>query len=145
MAAGLSSKQKAFNVFQMSCETVERELLTHADLLATIETDDGLQGNGVSLATVQLLSKQVLGQDFNQPMFFDNFAVINPYVVGEKHLKLLLQMDQKRLDAIYFNPYDDLLNTIEAVYALESNEFKGLQTVQLQIKHIALIDNSVSR
>ncbi|MES2580646.1 MAG: single-stranded-DNA-specific exonuclease RecJ [Pseudomonadota bacterium] len=145
MAAGLSIKQMDFDVFQTAFETVVRELLTEADLQATIETDGGLQGNEINLATAQLLSKQVWGQGFNQPLFFDTFAVINQRIVGEKHLKLLLQKDQKRFDAIYFNHHDDLPENIEAVYALEANEYKGLQTVQLQIKHVELIDNNASK
>lgn len=145
MAAGLSIKQTDFAVFQKAFETVVRELLTEADLQATIETDGGLQSNEINLATAQLLSKQVWGQGFNQPLFFDSFAVINQRIVGEKHLKLLLQKDQKRFDAIYFNHHDDLPEKIEAVYALEANEYKGLQTVQLQIKHVELIDNNASK
>lgn len=145
MAAGLSIKQADFDVFQKAFETVVRELLTEADLQATIETDGGLQGNEINLATAQLLSKQVWGQGFNQPVFFDTFSVINQRIVGEKHLKLLLQKDQKRYDAIYFNYHDDLPENIEAVYALEANEYKGLQTVQLQIKHVELIANSTSK
>ncbi len=145
MAAGLSIKQSDFDVFQKTFETVVRELLTEADLQATIETDGGLQGNEINLATAHLLSKQVWGQGFNQPLFFDTFAVINQRIVGEKHLKLLLQKDQKRFDAIYFNHHDDLPENIEAVYALEVNEYKGLQTVQLQIKHVELIVNNASK
>jgi len=139
MAAGLSIKQTDFEVFEKAFETVVRELLTEADLQAAIETDGGLQGNEMNLATAQLLSKQVWGQGFNQPLFFDAFKVINQRIVGEKHLKLLLEKDQKRFDAIYFNHHDALPESISAVYALDINEYKGLQTVQLQVKHIDLI------
>jgi len=139
MAAGLSIKQTDFEVFEKAFETVVRELLTEADLQAAIETDGGLQGNEMNLATAQLLSKQVWGQGFNQPLFFDAFKVINQRIVGEKHLKLLLEKDQKRFDAIYFNHHDELPESISAVYALDINEYKGLQTVQLQVKHIDLI------
>lgn len=136
MAAGLSIKQTDFEIFEQAFETVVRELLTEADLQAAIETDGGLQGNEMNLATAQLLSKQVWGQGFNQPLFFDSFKVINQRIVGEKHLKLLLEKDQKRFDAIYFNHHDELPENISAVYALDINEYKGLQTVQLQVKHI---------
>lgn len=139
MAAGLSIKQTDFEIFEKAFETVVRELLTEADLQAAIETDGGLQGNEMNLATAQLLSKQLWGQGFNQPLFFDAFKVVNQRIVGEKHLKLLLEKDQKRFDAIYFNHHDELPETISAVYALDINEYKGLQTVQLQVKHIDLI------
>ncbi|MES2636167.1 MAG: single-stranded-DNA-specific exonuclease RecJ [Pseudomonadota bacterium] len=141
MAAGLSIQQADFDVFQKAFEAVVRESLTDADLLATIETDGGLQTNEINLATAQLLAKQVWGQGFNQPLFFDVFKIVNQRILKEKHSKLLLEKDLKRFDAIYFNHHEDLPENITAVYALETNEYKGLQTVQLMIKHVELTVN----
>ena len=138
MAAGLSILKKDYDRFQTAFEHVLRELLTEADLQAAIETDGGLQPDEMSLATAQLLSRQVWGQGFNEPLFFDTFSVINQRVLKEKHSKLLLEKDQKRFDAIYFNYAGDLPNIITAVYSLDVNEYKGLQTVQLMLKHIQL-------
>lgn len=143
MAAGLTIKQADLERFQQAFETVTRELVTEADLQAAIETDGGLHGDDMNLATAELLSRQVWGQGFNEPLFFDTFNVINQRILKEKHLKLLLEKDQKRFDAIYFNFADknfadDLPNTISAVYSLDMNEYKGLQTVQLMLKHIEL-------
>ena len=135
MAAGLTIKQADFLVFETAFEAVVRSLITEADLQAVIETDGGLQAHEVSLQTAQLLAKQVWGQGFNQPLFFDDFQVINQRVVGEKHLKLILEKDQKRFDAIYFNQHEFLPDYISATYTLEANEYKGLQTVQLQLKY----------
>ena len=135
MAAGLSIHQADFLTFQLAFEAVVKSLLTETDLQAVIETDGGLQGNEISLATAQLLSKQVWGQGFHQPLFCDTFQVINQRIVGEKHLKLLLEKDQKRFDAIYFNHQENLPEKVVATYALEANEYKGLQTVQLQLKY----------
>ena len=58
--------------------------------------------------------------------------------MGEKHLKLLLEKDHKRFDAIYFNCTNVLTENITAVYAPEVNEYKGLQTLQLHIKHVLI-------
>jgi len=135
MAAGLSIKPTDFLAFETAFEAVVRSLITEADLQAVIETDGGLQSHEVSLQTAQLLAKQVWGQGFNQPLFFDDFQVINQRVVGEKHLKLILEKDQKRFDAIYFSRHEFLPEYISATYTLEANEYKGLQTVQLQLKY----------
>ncbi|PPC88728.1 MAG: single-stranded-DNA-specific exonuclease RecJ, partial [Methylotenera sp.] len=118
-------------------ESVVKSLITETDLQAVMETDGGLQSHEVSLQTAQLLAKQVWGQGFQQPLFFDAFQVINQRIVGEKHLKLILEKDQKRFDAIYFNQRDFLPDQISAAYVLEANEYKGLQTVQLQLKYAA--------
>jgi single-stranded-DNA-specific exonuclease len=138
MAAGLSILQKDFAAFQQAFEAVARELLNEADLQAIIETDGNLDVKDVSLQTAWILASGVWGQGFPQPLFNDTFNVIQQRIVGEKHLKLILQKDQKRFDAIYFNCVENLSGNINAVYALEANEYKGLQTVQLQIKHVLI-------
>lgn len=137
MAAGLTIQQADFLAFETAFEAVVRSLITETDLQAVIETDGGLQSEEVTLQTAQLLAKQVWGQGFNQPLFLDDFQVINQRVVGEKHLKLILEKDQKRFDAIYFNQPTFLPEQISAAYTLEANEYKGLQTVQLQLKFAA--------
>ncbi|MES2547962.1 MAG: single-stranded-DNA-specific exonuclease RecJ [Pseudomonadota bacterium] len=137
MAAGLTINPADISAFEIAFEAVVRSLITETDLQAVIETDGGLQSHEVSLQTAQLLSKQVWGQGFNQPLFFDEFQVINQRVVGEKHLKLILEKDQKRFDAIYFNRHEFLPEQVSAAYTLEANEYKGLQTVQLQLKYAA--------
>ena len=139
MAAGLSIFEKDFEKFQTAFETVARELLTEADLQALIETDGSLDTSDISLQTAQILASQVWGQGFPQPLFGDNFSVISQRIVGQKHLKLILEKSQKRFDAIYFNCVDDLSENISAIYTLEANEYKGLQTLQLQIKHIGML------
>jgi single-stranded-DNA-specific exonuclease len=136
MAAGLSIKQENYIAFQSAFERVTRELLNEADLQAFIETDGSLDVKEMSLQTALVLASSAWGQGFPQPLFNDDFKVINQRIVGQKHLKLLLEKDQKRFDAIYFNCVENLPENINAVYALEANEYKGLQSLQLQIKHV---------
>jgi single-stranded-DNA-specific exonuclease len=138
MAAGLSILEKDFALFQSAFEAVARELLTEADLLAMIETDGSLCVEEMSLHTAQMLASSVWGQGFSAPLFCDDFKVINQRIVGEKHLKLILEKDQKRFDAIYFNCADNLPEAVNAIYALDVNEYKGLATLQLQIKTIIM-------
>lgn len=136
MAAGLSIKAEDFMQFTSAFEHVTRSLLNEADLQATIETDGHLDANEISLQTALTLASNVWGQGFPQPLFNDDFRVIQQRVVGEKHLKLLLEKDDKRFDAICFNCNDNLAEHINVVYSLDANEYKGLQTLQLMIKHI---------
>ena len=136
MAAGLSIRQTDFLAFEKAFEAVVKTLLTETDLQSVIETDGGLHREQFNLKTAQLLSQQVWGQGFNQPLFYDAFQVVNQRIVGEKHLKLTLEIDQKRFDAIYFNHQENLPQQIMAAYVLEANEYKGLQTLQLQLKYV---------
>jgi single-stranded-DNA-specific exonuclease len=136
MAAGLSILERDFATFQHAFEAVARELLNEADLQAFIETDGNLDAKDMSLQAALVLASSVWGQGFAQPLFNDHFKVIQQRIIGEKHSKLLLEKDRKRFDAIYFNYADELPENISAVYVLDANEYKGLQTLQLQIKHI---------
>ncbi len=141
MAAGLTIREADFTAFQTAFEAVTRSLLTEADLQAVLETDGQLDIQEMSLQTALMLASGVWGQGFAQPVFNDDFKVINQRILGEKHLKLILEKDsqrgdKKRYDAIYFNHADSLPLDIVAAYALEANEYKGLQTLQLQIKYI---------
>ena len=139
MAVGLSIREADFTAFKTAFEEVARELLNQADLQALMETDGSLDAKDISLQTALILASQIWGQGFLQPVFCDVFKVISQRIVGQKHLKLILEKDKKRFDAIYFNCVDDLSENISAVYALDVNEYKGLQTLQLQIKHIAML------
>ncbi len=136
MAAGLSIKQTGFTAFQNAFEAVARELLTEVDLQAILETDGQLDVNDMSLQTAWILAAGVWGQGFPQPIYSDTFKVINQRILGEKHSKLILEKENKRFDAIYFNHADSLPENISAAYALDANEYKGLQMLQLQIKYI---------
>ena len=141
MAAGLSIKQADFAQFQKAFEVVARELLTEADLQAVIETDGNLNASEMNLQTAQMLAMQVWGQGFAPPLFYDDFKVINQRVVGEKHLKLVLEKeslekDKKRFDAIFFGQAALLNEKINVAYALDVNVYNGLSTVQLLIKHV---------
>jgi single-stranded-DNA-specific exonuclease len=138
MAAGLSIKAEDFAQFQTAFESVTRSLMSEADLQQLLETDGHLCKNDMSLQTAMVLASIVWGQGFPEPIFMDDFKVITHRIVGEKHLKLLLEKDHKRFDAIYFNCTNVLTENITAVYAPEVNEYKGLQTLQLQIKHILI-------
>ena len=133
MAAGLSIKQADFAQFQEAFEIVARELLTEADLQAVIETDGNLSASEMNLQTAQMLAMQVWGQGFAPPLFYDDFKVINQRVVGEKHLKLYLEKQGKRFDAIFFGQTAFLPEQIQTVYQSQTNTYNGLQSLQLQI------------
>jgi single-stranded-DNA-specific exonuclease len=65
----------------------------------------------------------------------DEFAVLNQRIVGEKHLKLYLERQGRRIDAICFGRTEFLPERIQAVYQLQVNTYNGAQSVQLQIVH----------
>jgi single-stranded-DNA-specific exonuclease len=82
-----------------------------------------------------MLDAEIWGQGFPQPLFCDNFAVENQRVVGERHLKLQLQKDGKRYEAMRFGSLEPLPTKLRAAYRLAVNEFNGLKSIQLNVEH----------
>jgi len=137
MAAGLSIPKHKFLAFQDAFEEVVRELLTPIDLQAVIQTDGGFMADEMTLQNAQALASQVWGQGFAPPLFHDEFSVINQRIVGSKHLKVLLEKQGKRFDAIYFGQTELLPEKAEVAYQLQVNTYNGLQSVQLQLLHVS--------
>ena len=133
MAAGLSIKKEDFLLFQKAFESVVSELISPADLMATVETDGSLKTSEMSLEIANMLTLSVWGQGFALPLFSDLFTVLNQRIVGEKHMKLILEKDEERFDAIFFGQVDFLPNQFRGQYQLQVNAYNGVTSLQLQI------------
>ena len=136
MAAGLTIGEDDFDVFTSAFEVVAQSLLNHSDLDEIIEIDGTLNVQSMNWDLASALEKQVWGQGFAVPMFAGDFEVKQQKVVGEKHLKLSLQVEAGRfIDAIYFGCQEFLPERVQLVYALQTNEFNGRQSLQLNVRH----------
>jgi single-stranded-DNA-specific exonuclease len=134
-AAGLTLRAADFERFAGIFESVARELLSAAQLARTIETDGSLASAHLDLGLAQLFERQIWGQGFPQPLFCDEFEVLNQRVVGEKHLKLKLARGGRTVEAMRFNALEPLPSPVRAAYRLSVNEFNGAQNLQLVIEH----------
>jgi single-stranded-DNA-specific exonuclease len=134
-AAGLTLRAADFSRFSELFEAVARELLLPAQLSRTVETDGALESAYLDLGLAQLIESQIWGQGFPQPLFCDEFEVVNQRVVGEKHLKLKLARGGRTVEAMRFNALEPLPSTVRAAYRLSVNDFNGMQTLQLIIEH----------
>jgi len=135
MAAGLTIQEADFERFNVEFEAVVAGLLTPADLEAIIEVDGELDAADIHWDMACAIERQVWGQGFPQPAFYDAFQVIDQRVVGERHLKLTLSKQGKRFDAIFFQQQEFLPKDILAVYHLQTNQYNGAQAVQLSLRY----------
>ena len=144
MAAGLSLRGKDFEAFEQAYDKGVRELLKPEQLTGEFVTDGSLTPDEMNLNIAQeLRNGGPWGQEFPEPLFDGHFKVIQQRIVGEKHLKLVLETEcgQTMLDAIAFNidlktwP-DATIQHAQVVYKLDVNEFRGNQTVQLMVEQI---------
>jgi single-stranded-DNA-specific exonuclease len=144
MAAGLSIKLKHYEEFQREFDQVCHELMTEDQLDQIIMTDGELKAEDFNLNLAGLIKYAgPWGQQFPEPVFSGQFTLINQRIVGTNHLKLTLGIigSQQCIDAIAFNIdldewTDESCQKIECAYQLDVNEFRGVQSVQLMIRHI---------
>ncbi|MBA2352242.1 MAG: single-stranded-DNA-specific exonuclease RecJ [Burkholderiales bacterium] len=164
-AAGATLRERDFERFCTVFEQVARSLLTAADLERVIETDGSLDDHDICLDTAALLAGHIWGQGFPQTAFHDRFTVENQRLVGDQHLKLKLRKPGKApgaaadtttsaaaeadipcgesFDGMLFFCSTPLPGTIDAIYRLDVNEYKGARCLQLIVEHWKDADSAV--
>ncbi|WP_075796711.1 single-stranded-DNA-specific exonuclease RecJ [Massilia putida] len=135
MAAGLSIRADHFDTFAQAFEAVGRAWLTQAQLERIVETDGPLEDDFYSTQFIELLDGQVWGQGFAPPVFCDEFRVVSQRILKDKHLKLLLERNGRRYDAIWFGHTDALGEKARVAFRLDANEYNGVTKVQLLVEH----------
>ncbi|HEY4073096.1 MAG TPA: single-stranded-DNA-specific exonuclease RecJ [Herbaspirillum sp.] len=135
MAAGLTIRADAFDAFSAAFEAVGRAQLTSDQLERVVETDGMLEDAYYSTQFIALMDGHVWGQGFAPPVFSDRFRVLSQRILKEKHLKLLLEKDGRKYDAIWFGHTDALPDHARVAFRLDANEFNGVTKVQLMVEH----------
>lgn len=148
MAAGLTIKEQDFERFSRLFDEVVKKELDESALKGVILTDGELKPEEFSMHIAeQLRAGGPFGQAFPEPIFDGEFKVLHQKLVGEKHLKLMLEPLYKghptnvMIDGIAFNVDlrrwpDASVKTVRLAYKLDVNEFRGNQSLQLMIDHI---------
>jgi len=135
-AAGLTIHHSDLRSFQELFENTAAELLPEEARLRLVETDGALEAAYHSLEVAQMLEAQIWGQGFPPPLFCDSFTVEDQRVVGERHLKLRLLKDGRRMEAMRFNSLEPLPGKVRAAYRLGVNEFNGLKRPQITFENV---------
>jgi single-stranded-DNA-specific exonuclease len=135
MAAGLTLRAEAFDAFAAAFEEVGRAWLSQQQLERVIETDGPLEDAYFTTAFIDLMAGQVWGQGFAPPVFCDEFRVVSQRILKERHLKLLLEKNGARYDAIWFGHVDALGERAKVAFRLDANEYNGVTKVQLMVEH----------
>lgn len=135
MAAGLTLRQDAYEVFQHAFDDAVQELTGRNHFEPLIETDGSLESGYANVQVASLLQQQIWGAGFPAPIFHDTFRVRNQRLLKGRHLKLFLERGHQHFDAIWFNHNTLLGEHIEAAYRLDLNTWQGRQQAQLVIEH----------
>jgi single-stranded-DNA-specific exonuclease len=145
MAAGLSLPQANFGAFAAAFDAEVRRQLCEDDLTGRLLTDGQLSVEEFHLELARALRNAgPWGQHFPEPMFHGVFQLVQQRIVGERHLKLVLKSEcgSLTLDGIAFNVAREIwpnptVRWAEVAYKLDVNEYRGQESVQLMVAHIA--------
>lgn len=140
MAAGLSIKESDFKLFAETLNEILVEQVESSLLSNTLLSDGQLTEPQFSLEQAQeLRDAGPWGQGFPAPLFDGCFKLLQQRLVGEKHLKMTLQIDNRIIDAIAFNVDTQfwpnaMVKKVYCAYRLEINEFRGNRSVQMLVE-----------
>ncbi len=141
MAAGLSIPPESLATFREAFITEVAKHLDVSQCEGILMSDGPLHPNELNLDTALLIQQAgPWGQQFPQPVFDNIFEVLDQRIVGQKHLKLSLALDNYKdsIDAIAFNidvnqwP-NHRARSIHAAFSLDINYFQGRTRLQLLI------------
>ncbi len=144
MAAGLSLEEHKFEQFQQRFGELVTEWLDPALLQGEVISDGPLSAAEMSMEVAQLLRDAgPWGQMFPEPLFDGRFRLLQLRLVGERHLKVMVEPvgGGPLLDGIAFNidttcwP-DNGVREVELAYKLDINEFRGNRSLQIIIDDI---------
>lgn len=144
MAAGLSLEEHNFEQFQQRFGELVTEWLDPALLQGEVISDGPLSAAEMSMEVAQLLRDAgPWGQMFPEPLFDGRFRLLQQRLVGERHLKVMVEPvgGGPLLDGIAFNidttcwP-DNGVREVELAYKLDINEFRGNRSLQIIIDDI---------
>ncbi|WJV54580.1 single-stranded-DNA-specific exonuclease RecJ [Pectobacteriaceae bacterium CE90] len=144
MAAGLSLEETHFDEFRLRFGELVGDWLDASQLEGVIWSDGELELPDLTLTTAEMLREAgPWGQAFPEPTFDGRFRLLQQKLVGERHLKVMVEPMNggPLLDGIAFN-IDTLLwpdisvRQVEMAYKLDVNEYRGKRSVQLLIEHL---------
>jgi len=150
MAAGLTLKATDLSAFEVAFNEELRRCVDSDLLQDVIHSDGELSSGEFTLELAEALrAGGPWGQTFAEPIFDGDFEIIQQRIVGEKHLKLVLQPVGTNLtiDAIAFN-HVDRVHTVSTrtvstrtastrlAYRLDVNEYRGRQSLQLMVEYL---------
>jgi single-stranded-DNA-specific exonuclease len=144
MAAGLSLPLAHYDKFSKAFSDAIAQRIDPKDLERIVETDGELLGTDFTLENAQILRDGgPWGQGFPEPLFDGVFRLVDQRIVGERHLKMVLQPEDSSIyvDGIAFNV--DLerwpsssIELVQLVYHLDVNHFRDQRRLQLLVEEM---------
>jgi single-stranded-DNA-specific exonuclease len=139
-AAGLSIDESTLEAFVERFDSVAGGLLSPEDLKPQLMIDAVLSPEEITLETADMVSSLgPFGMGNPTPVFAVRGALVEDRrVLKERHLKLRLDCDGARFDAIGFNMagIGSFTGRVDAAFSLDINNWNGKRNVQLKLKGV---------
>jgi single-stranded-DNA-specific exonuclease len=144
-AAGLTIREEKIPAFIEKFKQAARERITGEDLVPTMHIDCEVKLSDFNERLIRLLKLMGPFGPLNlRPVFVSNNLKVvgEASIVGANHLKLCLEQDGVKMNAIGFNLGDRLdeitLNNgvIDCAYVVEENFWNGKKELQIRLKDI---------
>lgn len=150
LAAGLTIKAENIETFRTKINSLSKENLSETMLTPTIMLDAVIKVPYITIETVKDINcLQPFGVDNPNPLFaVKNIKIHKISVMSDgKHLRMTLLKDGKYLDSVGFGMgeyYHHLEegDFIDVAFALDINDYKGFQNVQLILKDIKKVEKT---
>ncbi len=136
MAAGLTLAADEYDNFVAAFEEATRSSCDRSIFERTVVTDGALEPGEFSIGLVEACEQHVWGQGFPPPLFANQFMVLEQRLVNDKHLKLALDLDGRRFNAIWFRRTEPLPRQATLAYRPTVDEFNGQRRLTLVIEYL---------
>jgi single-stranded-DNA-specific exonuclease len=139
MAAGLRLPVARLEAFRDAFTDEVRRQIEGVETDRVLWTDGALEAGQIRLELAEQLQFAVpWGQGFPEPLFDNEFAVLDQQMLKDAHLRLTLRHPEgsEPIEAIAFNETRELGDRARFVYRLDVNDFNGRRRRQLVVEHV---------
>lgn len=145
MAAGFSILTNNVKEFERRFQKLSSNILTEDILLKKIKVDMILDYKSINMDLINKISNlEPFGIGNYYPVFMSkNVLIKETKIIGKdkKHMKFLLESQNKIIEAIAFNKAEKLLklknnDTLDIIYSLDKNIWDGREKIQIIIKEL---------
>jgi single-stranded-DNA-specific exonuclease len=137
MAAGLSLAAEHYEGFRAAFEDATRASCDGALFERTVATDGPLAAAEITLSLVEACDQHVWGQGFPAPLFDQAFYVLEQRLIKDRHLKLVLELDGRRFNAIFFGRVEPLPREAQLAFRPTIDDYQGQRRLALTIEQCA--------
>ncbi len=136
MAAGLTIAHEGLDRFAQAFERAARASTEAALYARTLAVDGPLQNAEITFSLVEAIDALVWGQGFAEPLFANEFEVIDQRIVKGSHLKLTLGLDGRRWPAIWFRRTEAVPDRAQLAFRPAIEDFRGQRNITLRIEQL---------